>query len=221
MTRERDYTWYSCSLLLSKKTAVNDGGATGGRVAPYLYLYLGKSWIFSHSSSQATLDSIHTHTLAAETIATNPQGGIKAPDAGLRVLGAPVGHPDWCKQWLSSFVAELDAVLAELAAHDHKGATQAAFLILRYSAGELCFEYIMGNSARVARVLHESPPWLRRICDICIVCFHFPVGAYLGIIIGRVGPCAPRGHLLLQRQKQLKTTQQRLRWSVCANLRSV
>ena len=109
--------------------------ATGAVVSPRVIAETvrgktSKSWIFSHS--QATLDSIHTHPLATEIIATNPQGGVKAPDAGLRVLGAPLGHPDWCKQWLSDFVAELQPLLdaiAELAAHDHKGATQAAFLI--------------------------------------------------------------------------------------------
>ena len=54
-----------------------------------------KSWIFSHD--QDTLDSIRTHPLAAEIIATNVQGGIKSPQTGLRVLGAPLGHLDWCR----------------------------------------------------------------------------------------------------------------------------
>ena len=64
---------------------------------------------------------------------------------GLRVLGAPLGHPDWCKQWLADFVTDLqplfDAV-SELASHDTKGAAQAAFLILRYSAGTK-FSYLL------------------------------------------------------------------------------
>ena len=92
--------------------------------------------------------SIRTHPLAAEIIATNLQGGIKSPETGLRVLGAPLGHSDWCKLWLRDFVAELqplfDAV-AELAAHDHKGAAQAAFLILKYSAGTK-FNYLRSTS---------------------------------------------------------------------------
>ena len=61
------------------------------------------------------------------------------------MLGAPLGHPDWCKQWLSAFAAELQPLLdavAELSSHDHKGATQAAFLILRYSA-RTKFSYLL------------------------------------------------------------------------------
>ena len=109
-----------------------------------------------------TLDSIRTHPLAAEIIATNVQGGIKSPQTGLRVLGAPLGHLDWCKLWLRDFVAELqplfDAV-AELAAHDHKGAAQAAFLILKYSAGTK-FNYLLRmvtpSAIEAAAVAHDE-----------------------------------------------------------------
>ena len=56
-----------------------------------------------------------------------------------------MGHLDWCKLWLRDFVAELQPLfgaVAELAAHDHKGAAQAAFLILKYSAGTK-FNYLL------------------------------------------------------------------------------
>ena len=43
------------------------------------------------------------------------------------------------KRWLADFVTELQPLLdavSELAAHDSKGAAQAAFLILRYPADD-------------------------------------------------------------------------------------
>ena len=111
-------------------------------------LCTSKSFIYSHS--QATLDSLTTHPLAAEIIATNPAGGIVPAHTGLRVLGAPVGEADWCEQWLQEHAAglqELHDAVAELGQHDHKGATQAAFLILKYSA-----------SARFGYLLRMVPP---------------------------------------------------------------
>ena len=68
------------------------------------------------------------------------------------MLGAPVGEADWCEQWLQEHAAglqELYDAVAELGQHDHKGAAQAAFLILilKYSA-----------SARFGYLLRMVPP---------------------------------------------------------------
>ena len=57
-----------------------------------------------------------------------PKSLLLTPQAASRALTrAPLGHPDWCKQWPADFVTDLqplfDAV-SELASHDTKGAAQ-------------------------------------------------------------------------------------------------
>ena len=89
-----------------------------------------KSWLFAHS--QASLDAAAEHEIAEDM-------QVASPDEGVRILGAPYGHSDWCKRWLTEknveIKADLDAI-AELGRHDNTNSAQCAFLLLKFSAAK-------------------------------------------------------------------------------------
>ena len=101
---------------------------------------------FSHSNR--TLRQAARHPLAA--VGTDDAMQVAGPSQGLRILGAPYGHPDWCEQWLEEYnqtvQEDLDAIAA-FSKHDAEGSTQAAFLLLRFSA-----------STKVNHLLRMVPP---------------------------------------------------------------
>ena len=66
---------------------------------------------------------------------------VVPPEQGLEVLGAPIGSDRWCRRWLARNVVDTSKhfrAVQELARHAHPHAVQAAWLLLRYSAGTRC-----------------------------------------------------------------------------------
>ena len=104
------------------------------------------------SFSQESLDEVKQHEycqLTPEELElwhSDVHGELEPPLAvnvcsateGVEVFGAPLGDAAWCQKWLFEYLDDkiqpaLEAV-AGLGDHDKKGATQAAFLLLLYSA---------------------------------------------------------------------------------------
>ena len=87
-----------------------------------------KSWLFSHS--QATLNAAAQHEIATEM-------QVASPNEGVRILGAPYGGEDWCRNWLEEKNAEIKThfdAIAELGRHDDTNSAQCAFLLLKFCA---------------------------------------------------------------------------------------
>ena len=107
-----------------------------------------KSWLFSRSCR--TLRQAARHPLAG--VNTRQAMKVAGPSKGLRILGAPYGYDDWCKQWLADYnetvQKDLDAISA-FGKHETEGSTQAAFLLLRFCA-----------STKVNHLLRMVPPSL-------------------------------------------------------------
>ena len=76
------------------------------------------------------------HGVAAQhEIATEMQ--VASPNEGVRILGAPYGGEDWCRDWLEEKNAEIKThfdAIAELGRHDDTNSAQCAFLLLKFCA---------------------------------------------------------------------------------------
>ena len=111
---------------------------------------VSKSWYFSHFPE--TLELAAAHPLGQERDSEGQGMKAATPETGLRILGAPYGDADWCRQWLGEYGDGVQKVLdaiVELTDHDNSNAAQAAFLLLRFSA-----------STKVSHLLRMVPPSL-------------------------------------------------------------
>jgi hypothetical protein len=93
-------------------------------------------------------------SLACPAIQAVSQMGITVvqPDQGIKVVGAPVGADDWCKDWLlrkGEKVGESIDAIEKLGTHDHACSVQSALLLMRYCA-----------VPRVNHLLRGCPPSL-------------------------------------------------------------
>eukprot|EP01050_Picozoa_sp_SAG11_P028890 SAG11_NODE_7914_length_1081_cov_1.439919_1_plen_359_part_11 len=94
-------------------------------------LQLGKCKLFSFDNDTLVLPCVQR--LSAE-LQRLPSDG---PAAGVKILGLPHGRPEFVQQFLRTIVASTTAAcdaIRNLAIYEHAGATQAAYILLKYCA---------------------------------------------------------------------------------------